>query len=58
VSLRNDESVEIFGLLLGDVNQIWRSPMDDGAMVVLPTDAIADDTSAMAVLSTVIEVVG
>lgn len=56
--LRDDESVDIFGLLLGDVNQISRSRMGDGAIEIVPADAIAYDISAMAVLSTVIEVVG
>ncbi|MGB7059596.1 MAG: hypothetical protein WBD58_17975, partial [Geitlerinemataceae cyanobacterium] len=56
--LRDDESVDIFGLLLDDVNQISRSRMGDGAIEIVPADAIAYDISAMAVLSTVIEVVG
>jgi hypothetical protein len=52
-----EESVDSFGWLLSDVNQISRSRIEDGAIVVVPTDAIAYDTSAMAVLSAVIEVV-
>ncbi|HIK30221.1 MAG TPA: DUF4384 domain-containing protein [Oscillatoriales cyanobacterium M59_W2019_021] len=55
--LRDDEAVDILGFILGDLNQISRSLRDDGTVVV-PTDAIAYETSVMAVLSAVLEVGG